>query len=312
MRSSICCESARLESHWGRIALIIGAQWSTQTKPFCLRCWAIWATKTLLAVPCQSRRVVSYAKNCAPYWDSGTRCWHQDQVVTLAPGLFERLTLVSQDPDMPPPRHELRRCRSPWYHCQQFHSAEEFQTVFTTVCGPRNRSVVQGVMALLGDKTNAEGLDFLTRDDFKDAFKQLHDSGNRHEFQSTCLELRWAGSVVQQNVVLLGEDQRGGLGFSHTGLRRVHAAACCRTQDRGLELRWTDSAPTEQCCSASDHVDDPIIPLEGLCTKAEVGHGSLVVVGVVGAETRLREGVILARGSLDWHAFGDQRQSQQD
>ena len=38
---------------------------------------------------------------------------------------------------------------------------------------PRLKDVVQGVMALLGDKSNSEGLDLLTFD-FRDAFKQLH------------------------------------------------------------------------------------------------------------------------------------------
>ena len=43
----------------------------------------------------------------------------------------------------------------------------------------------------------------------------------------------------------------------------------------------------------------PIIPLlRDLCRKAEVGHLSFVVVGIVGFETRLRKGVVRARSTV--------------
>ena len=64
----------------GRIAPII-EEMVALIKLFCVRCWTIWATKTP-RVPCLSRCAVSYSKNCAPCWDSGSRCWHQDQVVS--------------------------------------------------------------------------------------------------------------------------------------------------------------------------------------------------------------------------------------
>ena len=117
-----------------RIALIT-EEMVAQTKPFYLRCWTIWATKTP-RVPCQSRCVASCAKSCAPCWDSVTRCWHQDQVVSSL-GCSKN----SRWPHKTPRSTSTNGCEVPFSLASYQHSIwESVSNGLTTVCGPRNRS----------------------------------------------------------------------------------------------------------------------------------------------------------------------------
>ena len=72
---------------------------------------------------------------------------------------------------------------------------------------------------------------------------------------------------------------------------------------RSTQAWLTDQqvCPNQLFCGRPHH-----FATRDLCSKAEVGHGFLIVVGIIRAETRLRERVVRARGSLDWHPFGDQ------
>ena len=107
---------------------------------------------------------------------------------------------------------------------------------------PRLKGVVQGVVALLGDKSNSEGSDLLTLD-FRDAFKQLHVVASERPYSSGTA----MGGVFSCRTVMFGVGS-GPLVW-------------CRVAAR--VMRSTQAWLTNKCAQTNCLVDDPIIPLKG-------------------------------------------------
>ena len=107
---------------------------------------------------------------------------------------------------------------------------------------PRLRDVVQGVMVLLENKANHEGIEFLTLD-FRDAFKQLH--------------------VVASERPYLAGAAMGGFFSYRTVLFGVGSGPLVWCRVAAWVMRSTQAWLTSEHAQTNCFVDDPIISLKG-------------------------------------------------
>ena len=149
---------------------------------------------------------------------------------------------------------------------------------------PRLKDVIQGVMELLKGKANDEGIDLLTLD-FRDAFKQLHVVKSERPYLAG---VAMGGFFFLQNCFIWRWIRSFGLVSGRSMDYAQHASMAGQRTCPNQLLRGRPHHRVERDCR----------------TTEKVGHGSVVVVVVFGAEACLRERVFWSGSWLDWHTPG--------
>ena len=135
---------------------------------------------------------------------------------------------------------------------------------------PRVKDIVGGVMELLEDKDNNEGVEFLTLD-FRDAFKQLHVVASERPFLAGAA----MGGFFSCRTVLFG------VGSGPLVWCRVAAWVMRSTQ------AWLSNSRAQTNC----FVDDPIIPLKGTAhQRRKLAMGVLVWWSTLGLKLAYENG----------------------
>ena len=208
--SSICCESARLESHWGRIALIIEEMVDANQAVLSEVLDHLGNKDTSRAVPeslcCELReklRSMLGLGHEVPAPGPGG----------LFPGLFEGLTLAGNTrPRRPRPRM-VARCRSPWHH-RQHSTWGVFQTV-SPQCVGRETDRLRYLNAKVWDAENyssyhehKEKADKVLQTEIDKGYVQWAPSRDELEREVGTLQLAKMAVVVKGEKVRFIHDMR--------------------------------------------------------------------------------------------------------
>ena len=126
------------------------------------------------------------------------------------------------------------------------------------MCCPGLKDIVEGVMKLMANKSNEEGIAFLSLD-FRDAFKQLHIMESERRFLT--------GSAMN------------GFFVYNTVLFGIWSGRLVWCRVAAWVMRSTQAWLTRERAQSNCFVDDPVIPLVGTETqRKKAAMGCVVVV----------------------------------